>query len=260
LLRRTPFAKNLSRTLKILEEHYHVPVDVEFTVNVDPKRPTSPAQITLLQCRPQSQLLLVLPDVVPVDLPPEDIIFTTHFMVPQGYLPNIRHAIYIDPEKYFSLASQSERDELHQVINQLNQVLGAKTFICVGPGRWGTTNHDLGVYVNYADVFNAGAMVELSGITPGDNLESSFGTHFFQDLMEAQIYPLSIQLNAERTTFNREFFEQTPNRLTELVKTSETLSEALRLVEVADYRPDHHMEVYLDGDRSRAIAYLVRNH
>ncbi|MRR29615.1 hypothetical protein EG834_04670 [bacterium] len=260
LLRRTPFARNLSRLLKILEEHYHVPVDVEFTVDVEPRNTTCPAKITLLQCRPQSQLLLVLPDVVPADLPPEDVIFTTHFMVPQGYLPNIRYVVYVDPEKYFALPTDVEREELTRIIAQLNQLLGAKTFICVGPGRWGTTNHDLGVYVNYADVFNSGAMVELSGITPGDNLESSFGTHFFQDLMEAQIYPLSIQLNAERTTFNRDFFEKTPNRLTELVKTSGTLAEALRLVEVADYRPDHHMEIYLDGDRSRAIAYLVKNH
>ncbi|TLN06556.1 hypothetical protein FDZ74_12995, partial [bacterium] len=34
LLRRTPFARNLSATLKILEQHYGVPVDVEFTVKV----------------------------------------------------------------------------------------------------------------------------------------------------------------------------------------------------------------------------------
>lgn len=261
LLRRTPFARNLSQTLKILEEHYHVPVDVEFTVSI-PEAGNSkcPVQITLLQCRPQSQLLLVTPDVVPTNLKPEDIIFSSHFMVPQGYLPNIRYVIYVDPVKYFALPTEAERQELTRIISQLNQLLGAKSFICVGPGRWGTENHDLGVFVNYADVYNSGAMIELSGSEIGVSPDSSFGTHFFQDMMEAQIYPLSLQLDDNRTTFNRDFFEKSPNHLSELVKTSGKIAEVIRLVEVATYRPDHHMEIYFDGDKNRAIAYLVPNH
>ncbi len=258
LLRRTPFARNLSRALKILEEHYRVPVDIEFTVHVpEPPSPKVPVQITLLQCRPQSQLMLVLPDIVPANLKAEDMIFSTHFMVPQGYLPNVRYAIYIDPQKYFALGSDAEREELTRIISQLNHLLSAKTFICVGPGRWGTTNHDLGVFVNYADVFNAGAMIELSGVGAGSALDSSFGTHFFQDLMEAQIYPLAIQLNEERTFFNRDFFEKSPNHLTDLVSVSPGAAEVIRLVEVAAYRPGAHMEIYLDGDKSHAIAYLA---
>ncbi|MCE5209746.1 MAG: PEP/pyruvate-binding domain-containing protein [Chloroflexi bacterium] len=260
LLRRTPFAKNLSRTLKILEEHYRVPVDVEFTIKIsDPASVKCPVQITLLQCRPQSQLMLVLPDVVPRNLKPEDIIFETHFMVPQGYLSNIQYAIYIDPEKYFALPTEAERKELTRILSQLNNLLGAKTFICVGPGRWGTTNHDLGVFVNYSDIFNAGALVELSGIASGSSIESSFGTHFFQDLMEAQIYPLSIQINEERTIFNHAFFEKSPNCLSRFVKTKEKITDVIRLVEVESYRPNYHMEIYLDGDKSNAIAYLVPN-
>lgn len=261
LLRRTPFARNLSRALKILEDHYRVPVDVEFTVKIpDPPTPKCPVQITLLQCRPQSQLMLVLPDVVPANLKQEDIIFSSHFMVPQGYLPNVRYAVYVDPLKYFALSSDAEREELTRVIAQLNHLLGAKSFICVGPGRWGTTNHDLGVFVNYADVFNAGAMIELSGAGGGSALDSSFGTHFFQDLMEAQIYPLAIQLGEERTFFNRDFFEKGPNHLCELVKASPAVAQVIRLVEVASYRPDTHMEIYLDGDKSHAIAYLAPDH
>jgi hypothetical protein len=258
LLRRTPFAKNLSRVLKLLEEHYHVPVDVEFTVKIpDPPSPKCPVQITLLQCRPQSQLLLVQPDVVPVDLKPADIVFKSHFMVPQGYLGNIRHVIYVDPARYFALHGDTERKELTRIISQLNHLLDAKSFICVGPGRWGTANHDLGVFVNYADIFNAGAMIELSGEGIGVALDSSFGTHFFQDLMEAQIYPLALPLEEERTFFNRDFFENTPSHLTELVKTGERVAAAVRLLEVESYRTGCHLELYLDGDKNYAIAYLA---
>lgn len=258
LLRRTPFARNLSRILKILEEHYRVPVDVEFTLKIlDPPVPGCPVEITLLQCRPQSQLLLVMPDVVPADLKSEDILFKSHFMVPQGYLEKISHVIYVDPARYFALPGDAERRELTRIIAQLNQSLGSKRFICVGPGRWGTANHDLGVFVNYADIFNAGAMIELSGAGIGVALDSSFGTHFFQDLMEAQIYPLALPLDEGRTFFNRDFFEKSPNRLAELVKTSAQVGEVIRLIAVADYRPGCHMELFLDGDKSYAIAYLT---
>ncbi|MEN6409490.1 MAG: PEP/pyruvate-binding domain-containing protein [Anaerolineaceae bacterium] len=261
LLRRTPFAKNLSHILKILEEHYHVPVDVEFTVDIPESTPQKcPVQITLLQCRPQSQLMLVQPDVVPANLKPEDIIFRSHYMVPQGYLPNVRYVIYVDPAKYFSLPTDADREELTRIISQLNHSLGAKTFICVGPGRWGTANHDLGIFVNYADIFNAGAMVELSGAAIGVSLDSSFGTHFFQDLMEAQIYPLSLPLDEERTFYNREFFEKSPDHLSELVRTGERVAGVIRLIEVASYRPGSHIEIYLDGDQNHAVAYLASDH
>ncbi len=261
LLRRTPFAANLSHILKILEEQYRVPVDVEFTLGLSDLGAMRPAlQISLLQCRPQSQLNPVTPDVVPRDLKPESIVFSTHFMVPQGYLGNVRHVLYVCPESYFSLPTQAEREELHRVIAQLNSLLAPKSFICVGPGRWGTTNPDLGVFVNYADVFNAGALVELAGTAIGVAPEPSFGTHFFQDLMEAQIYPLAVSLDDRKTVFKREFFEDTPSSLLDRVHASERVAKTLRLIEVSAHHPNVHLELYLDGDRSHAIAYLAPDH
>ncbi len=59
----------------------------------------------------------------------------------------------------------------------------------MGPGRWGTSNPDLGVHVDYADIFNSKALVELSGEGIGPAPEPSLGTHFFQDLLEGQIFP-----------------------------------------------------------------------
>ena len=257
LLRRTPFAKNLSRALKLLEEHYHVPVDVEFTVDLPETYSENPVQITLLQCRPQSQLLMVRSDIVPANLKPDEIIFVSHYMIPQGYLSNIQYVISVDPASYFSLPTNVEREELTRIISQLNKMMGEKTFICVGPGRWGTANHDLGVFVNYSDIYNTGALVELSSQDNALTPESSFGTHFFQDLMEAQIYPVSIQMDDERTIFNVDFFKKSRNFLSEFVQTSERICDTLRLINVAAEHPDCHIEIVLDGDKNRAIAFLA---
>ncbi len=72
---------------------------------------------------------------------------------------------------------------------------------------------DLGIYVNYADIYNAKALVEITGKGYGAVPEPSLGTHFFQDLLEAQIYPLALNLDDTRAIMNNKFFYKTPNQL-----------------------------------------------
>ncbi len=60
----------------------------------------------------------------------------------------------------------------------------------------------LGIYVNYSDIYNAKALVEITGKGRGAVPEPSLGTHFFQDLLEAQIYPLAVNLDDERAYLN----------------------------------------------------------
>jgi hypothetical protein len=258
LLGRTPFPSVLSELLRLLEHHWHSPVDVEFTIR--PPNPQAPSadgvQISLLQCRPLPSLQSVLHGRLPAHLSESDVVFASRFIVPEGYLPLIRHVIYVDPQKYADL-SGTARSEVGRAIGSLNASLPEKTFICVGPGRWGTENSDLGVYVAYADICNAGALVELSGSQVGPAPEPSFGTHFFHDLMEAQIYPVAVSLDRTGTVFNQDFFRGAPNSLPSHAETREEIGEALRLIDVAAYRPGHHLELVMDDEQGQTTAFLA---
>jgi hypothetical protein len=257
LLRRTPFADVLSRMLRMLEEHYHSAVDVEFTVQIpDPQALQPGVQISLLQCRPQSYIKSTRVVRIPKQLTSDEIIFSTHFMVPQGHIPDIRYVLFVPPEDYYALYTSEARKELGRVIARLNTLLEDKSYICVGPGRWGTTNTDLGVYVSYSDICNTGALVELSGKGIGVAPEPSLGTHFFQDLMEAQIYPLAINFDDQDMIFNRDFFYNTPNRLTDWLACDNRQVPCIRLLEVADFRPGHHLELVMDDEQGMAVAYI----
>lgn len=258
LLRRTNFAQSLSRILRLLEENYHAAVDMEFTLHIpDPRAPNPQVIISLLQCRPQSHFKGAQVVHLPEDIPGEDIIFCTHFMVPQGYLENIRYVLFVPAEGYFALPSLKDRQEIGKVISALNASLGEKSYICVGPGRWGSVNPDLGVFVSYADINNAGALVELSGKGVGPAPEPSLGTHFFQDLMEAQIYPLAIPLDEKNIIFNREFFYASANSLADFVAVNEPIARSVRLIDVAAVRPGYHLELIMDDEKGQAVAYLV---
>ena len=262
-LRRTQFASMMSRILKLIEKHYHAAVDMEFTVQILNPNATMPKiKISLLQCRPQSRLKDISPAYVPKDLetlPDEEILFSTRFMVPLGYLANVQQIIFVKPEEYFALGSELERGQIGQTVGRLNTALKEKTFICVGPGRWGSTNRSLGVYVSYSDIHRCGALVELSGKGIGLAPEPSLGTHFFQDLMEAQIYPLSISLDEAETRFNRDIFYNTPNIIQNYLDVDDKIANCVRLIDIGQYRSEHHIEIVMDDEKRLAVAFFVHN-
>lgn len=258
LIEDTPFVDILKGMLKTLEQHYHDAVDLEFTVQMPDSRDlNSELQISLLQCRPQPHLSDVYDVQLPAGLPEDQVVFSSSYLVPRGYLPEIRQVVFVDPREYFLLAAGEDRSALSRTISRLNDKLPAKNFILVGPGRWGSTNPALGVFVSYTDIHNTGALIELSGEGVGAAPEPSLGTHFFQDLMEAEIYPLAIDLDHPETVFNQDFFYQTKNSLSRWLENGSNLESCLRVIEVAEFRADHHLELVMDDRENQSVAFLV---
>ena len=259
LLSGTPFPELMSRLLRYLEEHYHEAVDVEFAVQItDTYTRPQEIKISLLQCRPQSYLLDTQSVQLPANIPPENIVFKTRFIVPRGYLKDIQYVVFISPPAYFALPTSQARTEVGRIIGRLNEVLNEKSFICVGPGRWGTTNSDLGVFVSYADIFNAAALVELSGLGVGPTTEPSLGTHFFLDLMEAQIYPLAICFDDPDSYFNQAFFHDSPNVICDWIEVSEQLADCVRVIDARTFREGHHLELVMDDEAGKALAFITK--
>jgi hypothetical protein len=258
LLRRTPMARLLREMLQTLEKQYHSPVDTEFTIRIiDPQTVQPNVEICLLQCRPQSQLK-DSDARIPTGLNPNDIIFATRGVVPQGFVREIGWVLFVSPEGYFGLPTPDARSELGHAISKLNNMLEDQVYICVGPGRWGTVNPDLGVNIAYGDIYNTCALVELAGTGIGTAAsEPSFGTHFFQDLVEANIYPLAIPMDDVDVSFNRAFFYDALNGLADWAPEFADLAGCLRLIEVASFRTGYHLDLVMDDEQSRAVAFLV---
>lgn len=262
MLRRTPLARRLSRILQILEDKYGAPVDTEFTVQiVDPQSPRPEIEISLLQCRPQSHLK-ESEAKLPKNLPVENIIFSTSRMAPEGRVDGIRYIVFVPPEDYFSLPTSAARINLGRIISQVNAALKDEVFICVGPGRWGTSTPDLGVRIGYGDIYHTRALVELTGSFIGPAPEPSFGTHFFQDLVESNIYPLAIDLDDSDMVFNRHFFYETPNHLPTILPNLSGSGDSLRVIRVSDFAPRRHLNLVMaetssgDDRASRSVAFL----
>ncbi len=255
LLQNTNFPELMKELLKTLETEYNSPVDVEFTARVSNDKGRPKIHITLIQCRPLGTIkegVYILPQQV-LD---SDKVFSATSLVSGGSVENIHYIVYVSPEAYFSIPSVTDRNQLERAIGRLNASLKDQTFICIGPGRWGTSNPDLGIHVDYADIYNSKALIELTGGPIGVSAEPSLGTHFFQDLLEGQIYPLSV--NISRDAFDLDFFKSTPNRLSEKIEADPDLEKRLRLIRVGDYRPNARMDLVMDDTTGQALAFFVR--
>jgi hypothetical protein len=75
--------------------------------------------------------------------------------------------------------------------------------------------------------------------------------------MEAQIFPLAIFLDQPDTVFRRDFFYNTSNCISEFVAVEEAQAECLRLIDVAAYRPGHHLELVMDDEKGQAVAFFA---
>ena len=259
LLKKTNFVEQMKAILKRLEREYKCAVDIEFTAEVEQEQAASPrVMIHLLQCRPTASFDTGQRIHLPTDVPAGDKIFSAHRLIPQGVVSQIRYLIYVHPEKYSQLARPMVKLELARVIGRLNKRLEGQTFTLMGPGRWGSSNIDLGVPVGYADINNARVLVEVASPRGQGVPDVSYGTHFFQDLVEAHIYALPLFLQDRGTIFNRAFILDSPNALPALLPGDEAYSEYIQVVDVPAVADGRYLEIVMDEERSEALAYLKR--
>jgi hypothetical protein len=180
LVHKTAFVDRLANLLHTLEQGYEHPVDVEFTLHLD--RHGEPA-FNLVQCRPLATIGETGPVTLPERIPAEQLLFRTegHFMGGNINLA-ITRVIRVDAHVYASL-SNTERHEVARLIGLQVRTENARTLL-IGPGRWGTSSPDLGVPVRFSDIARVSALVEVSEKSGEMVPDLSYGSHFFQDLVE----------------------------------------------------------------------------
>ncbi len=256
LLRDSLFTDLMRAVLHRLSQAYGRPVDVEFALEIVPGRPHPRFTLYLLQCRPLSSREAATTRAIPTSLAPEDILFIATRLVPDGVVSGIEYIVYVDPHRYATLPDDSTRYEIGRLVGRINQRLTGHRYILMGPGRWGTSNISLGVKVGYADIYNTSMLIEIAFAGPAGTPEASYGTHFFQDLVEANIYPLALYPDEPDEFFNRAFFEESPNFLSDLLPADAPLAEYVRVIHVPSVCKGRLVEVVMNSEEEKAIAYL----
>jgi hypothetical protein len=256
LLTKTQFVPLMKALLRTVSERFDRHVDIEFTADIVPGYPESEFRIHLLQCRPQASLEGREAFELPTTVAEADVLFTADRLVPHGRVQRIQHIVFVDPETYAHIPNETTRLQLARVVGQLNQILPEKRFILMGPGRWGSANISLGVKVTYADIYKTAMLIEIGLTEGGSTPEASYGTHFFQDLVEAKIFPLALFPDQVETVFNWSFFRESPNVLADLLPESAQYAGYVRVIDLPAASDGRFLEVIMDGDSGQAMGYL----
>jgi len=253
LLSSTPFTQIMQKILKTLENSYKYPIDIEFTVNF--AEDGTPV-INLLQCRPLQTKGWQARVEIPSQIQPEKILFQCERYFMGGSISQpVKKVIYVEFKEYTQLP-QSQKYEIARLVGKLNKQITDKEnepTILFGPGRWGTTTPSLGIPVNFYEINNITVLVEMA--YEGGNLmpELSFGTHFFQDLIESDIFYVAIFPQKENVTLNREWFSQTPNLLTDFLPESGRYADVVKVFKIEQ----EQLQILCDVISQKVVCFFM---
>jgi len=225
LLAQTDFALKMKQMFQALSSAYDYPVDVEFTLNFSADKNM---QINLVQCRPLQARGVGGQVVLPKDLPKEKLVFSSkgNFMGGNVSL-KLKQLVFIDSRTYGNLLIK-EKYELARLLGRLND--DAPTLL-VGPGRWGTRDPSLGVPVKFAEISKVKALVEIDDPDRGFSPELSFGSHFFLDLVESDIFYAALFMNNQENFFNQAWIDSQENCLPDLLPEAGKFSKNLKIIQ-----------------------------
>jgi hypothetical protein len=255
LINNTALVEIVGEILAKLETAWGQPVDIEFTAFVDNE---NNIKINLLQCRTLRVPALTEKQAgLPSKLPKKQILFRSGRALNAGVISGIGYIIYIDPRKYAAISLDRKRN-LGRAIGQMNNNLRDKkcALMMMGPGRWGSNNIELGINVGYADIDATAILAEVAFEKAGHTPEVSYGTHFFQDLVESNIFYLPIYPDEPGTEFNSEFFTQSPNIITDLLPELKEYEDVIHVIDVPRATGGATAKVVADLQTRDAICFL----
>ncbi len=245
----TNFVLQIRTLMDLLLEKFNAPVDIEFAH--DGK------DFYLLQCRAQSHTEKYGPASIPRNLPEDKVVFSANRYISNGYVPDISHIVYVDPESYCDIDDFQVLKEIGRVVGKLNKLLPKRQFILLGPGRWGSRGDiKLGVDVTYSDINNTAVLLEIARQKGKYLPELSFGTHFFQDLVEADIRYIPLYPDEPDVVFNEPFLKRSRNILPDIAPEFSHLADTVRVIDVPQQTNGQVLRVLLNADLDEAVGIL----
>jgi len=236
-----PFTPLVKETLASLEDLLEYPIDIEFAVDFSsPEASLQGAPLfVILQVRP----LGVRPEHREIPIPeiaPERMIMECSNVLGNGQLANIKHLVFVDPDAY----RWDRAFDIARAIGRINQKLDDQDepYILIGPGRWASSNPQLGVPAQYNEISGAAVIVEMS--TADFAPELSYGTHFYADMVSSGVLYLP---------FHEEFGDHLNRDL--LGKTTIASQDEF----ITHYMVPEGLCVYVDGQNQRGIIALAKS-
>ena len=233
-----PLPELMQMSMKFGSEAMRRPVEIEFACNISNDRT---CEFYLLQIRPIVDAKEMLDEDVKA-IPDADCLLRSHNSLGHGICEDVVDVVYVKYDDHFSAMNNFYVADDIERINRKFLAEG-KNYVLIGPGRWGSSDHYLGVPVKWPHISAARVIVEVA--LKNYNIDPSQGTHFFQNLTSFGVGYFTVDTNTEEGGFvNKEILDAMP-------AVEET--QYVRHVRFA-----HPMRILMDGKKQEGAVLIPK--
>ena len=234
-----PLPELMQMSMKFGSEAMRRPVEIEFACNISNDRT---CEFYLLQIRPIVDAKEMLDEDVKA-IPDADCLLRSHNSLGHGICEDVVDVVYVKYDDHFSAMNNFYVADDIERINRKFLAEG-KNYVLIGPGRWGSSDHYLGVPVKWPHISAARVIVEVA--LKNYNIDPSQGTHFFQNLTSFGVGYFTVDTNTEEGGF-----------------VNKEILDAMPAVEETQYvrhvRFVHPMRILMDGKKQEGAVLIPNN-
>lgn len=250
IVNRQEYINHMKDILKVLENRYECPVDIEFALTA---KSSGGLGIDLLQCRPlQYRQSTMLPE--PRYQPSEVLFEVTQASMRSSKTVGFDLIVMVDPQKYFEMPHH-EKSRIASAVGQINRNIGEHSAMLFVPGRIGTSSPELGVPVSYTEISRFQAICEVSCRDAGYHPQLSYGSHMFQDMVEADVFYTAIHDSHITRLYQPGLLAACPDISEKLLPGYPEYHHIIRICDLSR----HPAVLYLDAAKGHALCLIQNN-
>lgn len=224
-----PLAEVLKYVLDVGTQAMGCHVEMEFAADL------SERVFYILQMRPMT----ALENTAKVNLEGLDVegaVCHSRRALGHGVMDDLADVVYVKPNAF----DPSQSREFAREVGEINNKLRAqgRSYILIGPGRWGSADPWLGIPVTWGQISAAKLIVETT--LPGFVVDPSFGTHFLHNVTALGIGYFTINHASDDGHVGWEWLDRQP-----------AVTETARLRHVRLPRP---LDVRIDGRSGEGVV------
>ena len=229
-----PLPELMQMSMKCGSEAMRRPVEIEFACNIHADKT---CDFYLLQIRPIVDAKEMLDEDVRA-IPDADCLLRSHNSLGHGISEDVTDVVYVKYDDHFSAMNNFYvADDIERINRKF--LADGKNYVLIGPGRWGSSDHYLGVPVKWPHISAARVIVEVA--LKNYNIDPSQGTHFFQNLTSFGVGYFTVDTNTGEGGF-----------------VNKEILDAMPAVEETQYvrhvRFDHPLRILMDGKKQEGAV------
>ena len=233
-----PLPEILQMSMKYGAGAMRRPVEIEFACNINNDRN---CEFYLLQIRPIVDAKEMLDEDVKA-IPDSDCLLRSHNSLGHGISEDVVDVVYVKYDDHFSAMNNFYvADDIERINRKF--LADGKNYVLIGPGRWGSSDHYLGVPVKWPHISAARVIVEVA--LKNYNIDPSQGTHFFQNLTSFGVGYFMVDTNTGEGGF-----------------VNKEILDAMPAVEETQYvrhvRFEHPMRILMDGKKQEGAVLIPK--